>query len=231
MSDIEETSKAVQEVAKTTGKVVDASEKLGSFIARFVCGSLEQGVGIVEDRLRYMRWERQVRLMKRADDFMLEAGLSKPTRPLQLKFAIPLLQAASLEEDDYLQDLWAKLLVNSANSSSEIEQRRTYIDILERLSPLDAKILQKIYSLPFDKMRHKCILTEKLPENVSVSTHENKVFYNKPTFEIELSLANLSRLGVISVMKSLEGGELFEVVNQTLLGKKFIDACTLDKPT
>ena len=91
--------------------------------------------------------------MKRAEDFMREINLSQPTRPLQLKFAIPLLQAASLEEDDYLQDLWAKLLVNAANESSGVDEKRTFIDILERLTPIEARILEKVYSLPFEESR------------------------------------------------------------------------------
>lgn len=226
---LEETGKAVQEVAKTAGKVVDASEKLGGFIARFISGSLEQGIGVFEDKLRYMRWERQVRLMKRAEDFMSEVGLNNPTRPLQLKFAVPLLQAASFEEDDYLQDLWAKLLVNSANASSSVEQRRAYIDILERLSSLEVKILITIYSLPFDNTRHKNILTGQLPESVSVRAEDQAKDFVKPNSEVELALANLSRLGVISVVHSMGGSELFELVNHTLLGKCFIEACTLQK--
>ena len=58
-----ETAKAAQEVAKTTGKGIDAGLELGGFFARFTGGPLEQASGIVEDKLRYMRWERQVRLM------------------------------------------------------------------------------------------------------------------------------------------------------------------------
>ena len=112
---ISETAKAVQEVAKTTGKAIDAGEKFGGFISRYIAGSIEQGTGIFEDKLKYMRWERQVRLMQRAEQLLKETGLSQPTRAIPLKLAIPLLEAASLEDDDYLQDLWARLLVNAAN--------------------------------------------------------------------------------------------------------------------
>ena len=46
--------------------------------------------------------------MQRAEQLLLEAGLSNPTRAIALKLAVPLLEAASLEDDDYLQDLWAR---------------------------------------------------------------------------------------------------------------------------
>lgn len=115
---IHESAKAVQEIAKTTGKAIDAGEKFGVFISRFISGPLEQGMGIFEDKLKYMRWERQVRLMQRADQLMKEICLDKPTRSIPLKLAVPLLEAASLEDDDTLQDLWARLLVNAANSAA-----------------------------------------------------------------------------------------------------------------
>ncbi len=58
-----EESKAIEEVAKTTGKAIDASRELGGFLSKYVGGSLEQAMGIVEDKLKYLRFERKVRLM------------------------------------------------------------------------------------------------------------------------------------------------------------------------
>ncbi len=218
--------KSVEEIAKTTGKAIDAIEKFGGFISKYISGSLEQAMGIFEDKLKYLRWERQIRLMKRAEEFMKNVGLSGPTKPIKLKLAIPLLEAASLEEDDYLQDLWAKLLVNSSILNNNIELTRTYIDILERLSPLEARILEKIYNLPFEKIQHQGVSTEKLPEEVAIAEEkgEYKEIINE---EVILALANLSRLGCIAPTRSIGGGEIFSRINPTLLGKYFVEACTL----
>ena len=120
---VSETAKAVQEVAKTTGKAIDAGKEFGGFISRYIAGSIEQGMGIFEDKLKYIRWERQVRFMRRANQLMKQLGLTQPTRPIPLKLALPLFEAASLEDDDYLQDLWARLLVNAANAETESRSR------------------------------------------------------------------------------------------------------------
>lgn len=101
-------TEALREIAKTTGKAIDAGQQFGGFISRFISGPLEQGIGIFEAKLKYMRWERQHRLMKHADEFMESIGIEGPTKPLPFKFAVPLFQAASLEDDNYLQDMWAK---------------------------------------------------------------------------------------------------------------------------
>ena len=47
--------KAVTEVAKATGKAIDASREVGWFISKFIAGPLKQGMGIIEDKLKYHR--------------------------------------------------------------------------------------------------------------------------------------------------------------------------------
>ncbi|OAA93537.1 Abi-alpha family protein [Clostridium coskatii] len=219
-------TKVVEEVAKTAGKAIDLAQSFGSFISKFISGSVEQGMGIFEDKLKYMRWERQVRLMQKANEFMKEIGLDEPNKPIKLKFAIPLLQGATVEDNDYLQDLWAKLLVNSSNKNSNVELTRIYIDILERLTPYEAKILEKIYSIPFEYMQHKGVVTQYLPDSIQIAG-ENNDSNQINNDQLELALVDLARLGCIVPMHTLGGGEFFGVVNPTLLGKHFVLACTL----
>lgn len=224
---VKETAKAAQEIAKTTGKAIDASQKFGGFVSRYISGSLEQGMGIFEDKLRYMRWERQMRLMEKASEYMATLGIEAPTKPIPLKLAIPLLEAASLEDDDYLQDLWAKLLVNSSIEGSPIDLNRSYIDILERLSHLEAHILSVIYSLPEDKLRNKSILTGSLPVSIEIEDENNKEEPKQPSKEVTLALANLARLGCISLPTTWGGGEVFSTIYPGVMGRSFVEACTL----
>lgn len=227
---VKESAKAAQEIAKTTGKVIDASQTFGGFISRYISGPLEQGVGIFEDKLKYMRWERQARLMKRADEFWLSQGLGGPTKAIPLKLAVPLFQAASLEDDDDLQDRWARLLVNGANVDSGVDLQRAYIDILERLTPLEAMILDKIYSLPCENPGHVGIVTEGLPETVALLDGKKTKQMQEPKEEVKLALANLSRLGCLAFPSTWDGGEIFTHVCPTLMGQSFVRACTFKVP-
>lgn len=231
-NEIIEASKAAQEVAKATAKALGTAEKIGGFVSKYIGGSLEQAMCIFEDKLKYTRWERQERLFLRAQEFLKKEGIETPNNPIALKYAVPLLQAASLEENDDLQDLWAKLLVNFSVAGSSVKVSRTYIDILERISPLEAEIIAKIYSHPYEIMQHNGVLTQKLPEEAiflpekkDEATMESiKV---EPADDVKLALANLDRLGVLSVGGSMGGGQLFGFLNPTLLGKSFFDACSL----
>lgn len=207
----------LEEVAKTTGKAIDASRELGGFIEKYVGPPLEQLSGMLEDYLRVWRWERQIRLFERADTFMAARGLASATRPVPLKLAIPIIQNGSLEEDDELQDRWASLLVNSADADSGTEMRSAFISILKDLTSLDAINLQQLYSYAAITIR-----TAGLPEEVYAEGRHGEIM--KP--EIAVSLSNLSRLGLISLPSPMDGGEFLFQVSHTRLGGEFVKACS-----
>lgn len=210
-------------------KGMDMTENMGKFLAPLIQGSLAQVTGMVEDKLRYTRWKRQIRFMECANKKLQELGITEIEKPLPLKYAIPLAEGATLEEDDELQDLWINLLINSV-ANKKVEMKRVYMDILERISPLEAAIIQKVYTFPFEENRHISLATGCLPEFVYVyernEKQDNKILDLKNK-DVELALMNLSRIGCISPTKSIGGGELFAVINMTLLGYKLHEACTL----
>ena len=221
--EIVEGAKAAQEIAKTTGMAIDAADKLGTFIARITGGSLKQAFSILEDTLKYARWKRSVRLMMRARELLKEVGLEEATRTIPLKVAIPLLQAASLEEDDELQDIWARLLVNAANADSGVDVERMYISILEDFGPLEARVLQTIYDTPSD-LKSEGIRTALLPDaTIDEPTDTEPTLPPEP---VQLALWNLVRLGCVTPM-SMWKGKSIGVVQITHLGAKLIEACTL----
>ncbi|HEY4082138.1 MAG TPA: Abi-alpha family protein [Burkholderiaceae bacterium] len=222
----EESAKAVQELAKAGTQALQTTEKLGGFVSRFVAGPLQQITGIVEDRLRYTRWELQLRLMDRADTLLKLRGLDVATRNVPLKLALPLLEAASIEDDESLQDRFAMLLVNAADAGSEVEVRRAYISILEQLTPLDALLVDLLYGLPFDQARHHGICTTNLPHSARV-VPEGEFDHAEPSDEVVLSLSNLVRLGCLKAAMTFGGGEMFGRVNPTILGREFAAACRL----
>ncbi len=207
-------------------KGMDMTESMGKFLAPLIQGSLAQATGMVEDKLKYMRWERQVRFMECANQKLQELGITEIEKPLPLKYAVPLAGGATLEEDDDLQDLWINLLINSV-ANKKVEVRRVYMDILERISPLEAQILEKIYTFPFEENRHSTLAMDCLPEYVYLYDEKGKKTCDLRNEEIELALMNLARIGCIAPVKSIGGGELFSMVNMTLLGYKFHEACTL----
>lgn len=221
---VTEVAKAAQALAKTTGKGIDAGRELGQFVARFVGGPLEQGGGIVEDKLKYMRWERQVRLMVRAEEFLKQQGLEAPTRPVPMKVAIPLFQAASLEEDDELQDRWARLLVNAADVESGVDVTRSLVRILEDFDPLDAQVLEAIHDAPKDLYPNGAVIPTSLPH--AYDDPSDNADPKLPPEPVQLALWNLKRLGCIDSAGTWDSIVGIHRVEITPLGTELIRACT-----
>jgi hypothetical protein len=146
MSDeITETAKAAQEIAKTARKGIEATEKLGKFVSRITNEPLETIMGIINDKLLFTRWNRRLRLMDRADEILKERHVEGSIRVVPPKLALPIIENASLEEDDELQDLWATLLASALDPNFGGNIRSAFIDIIKQLEVFDVHLLKVIY--------------------------------------------------------------------------------------
>ena len=141
---MEEESKAVQELAKTTGQAIKTLEKIGGFFARIMKESIDATCGMMADTLKFKRWQRQLSLIDKVEREIVKRGLTDRIRPVPAKLAIPIFQGASLEEDESLHDIWANLLVTALDPSCE-NPRSSFIDIIRQLEPIDVRMLNFIY--------------------------------------------------------------------------------------
>lgn len=224
---IKAVANATEAAANATEKAIGATESFGKFISKFIKGSLEQGIGIVEDKLTYARWENQVRLINKVNEIMRANDIVEPRKCVPMKIAVPIFSNASLEEESFLQERWAKMLVN-ASCSSVVNVERSYISILEELSSLDVQNLEKIYKHEVLDINDTIIITDELP-NATTAIHEKSKAYIKLNNEIEVSLQNLSRLGLILGAFTAGGYYRYDSVYQTYLGRAFINSCTITK--
>lgn len=119
--------------------------RLGGFLAKVTREPVEAVTGILTDRLRFMRWERQVRLVDRSREIMLERGIGEECRPVPPKIALPIVENASVEDNDELQDLWANLLVSALDPNRPDSIRIAFIDILKQLEVVDVHVLNRAY--------------------------------------------------------------------------------------
>lgn len=143
--EITESAKAVQEVAKTARTSIEATEKLGRFVSRITNEPLETIMGIINDRLQFTRWKRRLRLVDRADEILKERNIEGHIRVVPPKLALPIIENASLEENDELQDLWANLLASALDPNFEGTLRAAFIDIIKQVEVVDVHILNFIY--------------------------------------------------------------------------------------
>jgi len=88
-----------------------------------------------------LRMKLGLSMMQKASKMLSEAGIDpKPVAP---KLFLPILEHASLEDDDYLQERWAALLANGV-SPEDCVVSPSFPDILNQMSPREARLLDAI---------------------------------------------------------------------------------------
>jgi len=235
MDEIVETAKATQEVAKATVKGLEVSEKVGGFFAKVLGEPLEMATGILGDKLKFMRWERQVRLIDRVQEINSNRKIDGKEIPVSPKLAIPIIENASLEENDVLQDLWAKLMSSAQGKESSNIIRSAFIDIIKQLEVIDVMILSSMFDGYLNAVGKDNIYNE-TPRKISFSKTNiiNTLQITENTYES--SIDNLMRVRCIcsevKVMSSMSiGGESatidkgYDSLCLTSLGVIFIIAC------
>lgn len=107
-------------VERVLGPVMDTA---GEALDAWVRGRHQRGVGILMDSARML------------GDAQLEP------QPVPGRILFPLMQHASLEEDDGFQAKWAALLANAASPGFENMVLPAYAEILRQLVPAQVRIL------------------------------------------------------------------------------------------
>lgn len=241
-NEIEETAKAVQEVAKTARTGIEATRQVGSFVSKLINEPLEAVVGRLTDKLQFIRAERQVRLAERWREILRERNIEGVLRIVPPKLAFPIIENASLEEDDELQDLWANLLASAVDPNRRTTLRSAFIDILRQLEVIDVHVLSAI----FEETRRTDDQTD---DTLAAFLRKNLVsptrIVNKLNIDLEAyetAIDNLLRVRCVSSNVEYQRyaqtesyarsrGDLlnhadYDLVCLTPLGLAFISACT-----
>jgi hypothetical protein len=215
---------ATEATANASKEAIQASRELGHFFS----GPAREAVGILEDYLKVKRFERRVRLADRVRNVLIEKGMTGPTRKIPLNIAVPLLENATLEEDDDLQEVWARLLVNGGDAGSGIELRRAFVSVLAEMTSLDVRSLAEIESAA--KLNAESgsngVWTYELPERAIPFVNGDPERERDPSPEVAISLDNLERLGCIISSNRTPVLKGHQLVNLTPFGRALIDACT-----
>lgn len=98
--------------------------------------------GIIADPIRAFRFRQSVRLLAKVKTICEETGFEPKAVPL--KTLIPILEKASLEDNEDLHERWANLTANAANPQQTTPVHPSFPDILHQLSSRDARFLDKI---------------------------------------------------------------------------------------
>lgn len=141
---------------------------------------------LVSDHVRAYRVQNQVTILNRAREFLTEAGLEPSSVPLRT--LAPLLEGASLEEEETLRDMWAGLVANAATEDGVRRVPPAFPEIMRQLSPLDGLILRSRF-VAFDRFPFAPGMERGRPGDWDLDVENDA--------DVIPSLINLTRLGLV----------------------------------
>jgi hypothetical protein len=126
------------EAAKASGK---ALENITEFFNR-LAGPLATEVGeILADRTKVYRAKNWISCQEKIKQMLDEAH--EVPQEIPARQFLPMLESASLEDDETLQEMWAALIASA--SLADVGTPSVYITLLKDLSPVEAQTLNSLF--------------------------------------------------------------------------------------
>jgi hypothetical protein len=146
-----------KELLKVGAEAVVAPVK--DVISRLFGPFADQLGGLMADPIRVWRYQRSLKLFEKVARLSAR-GIELKAVPL--KTILPILEYASVEEDEDLHDRWANLLANSAIDSNRI--RPFFPDALRQLGPTEARLLDYMRDVSIELSKMSFGSAQKLRE-------------------------------------------------------------------
>ena len=154
----EEAFKAVSEVAKTTSKAIDASEKGTRYLAEIFKDAITAYAGAPDDSAVGYRIRNRASVAVKTEKYLQSLGLDASFLKIEERAAVPLIEALSVESDDGLQDLWASYIANAVDpQNTAIGVTAIITNAISKLEPEDKRILDKLFDLDLAEMRREAL--------------------------------------------------------------------------
>lgn len=161
MSEFEQSSKAVIEVAKAGGKISDAVGKAvdaGAEIGRFLSGSSLKEIPRAIVSLLGGDWiigkqvENIIKIQTRIHEIAHENNVRLDPESLPWRIKVETIRGIADEDNEFLQEKWSNLLVLAMRDDDKRKELdRITLDIMKRLTPQSARLLVHIFYLRTDR--------------------------------------------------------------------------------
>jgi hypothetical protein len=111
------------------------------FLGKLISPTIEEVGLLISDNIKFYRFKNQVNILLKARQYVSDKNIS--LKEIPIKILVPLLENASLEDNDDLQDKWAKMLTNMINSESNF-QNQIFPYLLSQISLEEFESLKDI---------------------------------------------------------------------------------------
>jgi hypothetical protein len=143
------------ELAKVAGQiVVDTAKDARGALGRLFGDAITELGQTLGDRARLYRFENLTKILEKAERIASARGYTpEQLKALPFGDALRTTEAASMEEDDDVQDLWARLIANATAPEDGSPVQKVYIDLLKSLSGPEVLLLDLLWRFRLDTFR------------------------------------------------------------------------------
>jgi abortive infection alpha-like protein len=217
------------------GAAKPAAELVKSFIERLFGPSVDYAGQGLRKWLERRTFRAQAVI---ADAAQMLQDADVEAREVPGRILLPLIEYASLEDDEELQRKWAALLANAASSKSSNFILPAFADILRQLTPVQARMLDWMHDMKSEYETWPTIWPD-------VSRDQIETAFSLSPANYALLITDLERLQLIEPRRdiksndeTIDGDEMFQLIiarwnsqvkydsiGFTALGLRFVEAC------
>ena len=156
------------------------------------------------DSAKLWGFKRQLGILKEVQRLIDESGLK--INPIATRLFFPVLEAASIEDDDDMQTRWAALIANESTKVGSVHP--SFIEILRQMAPDDARLLDRLYARCLGRLTRT---VTPWVEPIVASEMEERVQAGENPYT---PFNNLVRLGLIENVYSIDSKKVKIQISQ-----------------
>lgn len=164
-------------------------------IAGPLADEIGESLGVVA---RHYRFKLALKMLQKTQRMLREAGIAPQAVPPRL--FLPIMDGASIEDDEDLHSRWAALLANAATSPTLVHP--SYVEILKQLTPEDARLLDKLHDSC--KAKRSRTVTPWV-DLITYAERERRVAEGENP---EVPFQNLLRLGLVETVYTIDSSKI-----------------------
>lgn len=173
------------------------------FLGKLISPTIEEVGLLISENVKFLRFKNQIRILLKAKDYVEKKKIN--LKEIPIKILVPLLDKASLEDDETMQEKWANMLVNLVDSNMNL-QNQIFPYLLSQISIEEYNELKNLSNeeLQFIRLRTEYFKLLKDDQFVfKTETRRAREAVDKIEqggFQLNLEgyeMANLFRLGLV----------------------------------
>jgi len=146
------------------------------------------------EQLQVWQFKRRLRFVREMKRLVDESGMK--INPVATRLFFPVLEAASIEDDDDMQTRWAALIANEATTVGSVHP--SFIEILRQMAPDDAHMIDRLYDHCLSRLTRK---VTPWVDSVSLAEQERRIQMGENPY---IPFNNLVRLGLIETVYTID---------------------------